>query len=92
MILSPKISIITVVFNAAEMLEETIKSVLAQMYDNWEFIIVDGGSTDGTIDILKRYQLPKILWKSEPDKGIYDAMNKGIIRASGKWIYYRRAF
>jgi glycosyltransferase involved in cell wall biosynthesis len=88
MILSPKISIITVVFNAAEMLEETIKSVLAQMYDNWEFIIVDGGSTDGTIDILKRYQLPKILWKSEPDKGIYDAMNKGIIRASGEWIYF----
>lgn len=88
MISSPKISIITVVFNAVETLEETIKSVVAQIYDKWEYIIVDGGSTDGTVDILERYHSPKILWKSEPDKGIYDAMNKGINRASGEWIYF----
>lgn len=88
MISSSKISIITVVFNAAKTLEETIESVLKQTYDNWEFIIVDGGSTDGTIDILKRHNSGKVLWRSEPDNGIYDAMNKGIKRASGDWIYF----
>lgn len=88
MIPSYKISIITVVFNAAKTLEETIKSVIQQSYNNWEFIIVDGGSTDGTIDLLERYESAKVLWKSEPDKGIYDAMNKGIERASGEWIYF----
>ena len=84
----PIISIITVVYNAAATLEETIKSVLAQTYENLEYVIVDGGSTDGTLDILKRYQNPKITWKSEPDKGIYDAMNKGIKMAKGEWIYF----
>ena len=88
MIPSYKISIITVIFNAAKTVEQTIKSVLSQTYENWEFIIVDGGSTDGTLDILKKYNSPKILWKSEPDKGIYDAMNKGIQKASGDWIYF----
>ena len=84
----PKISIITVVYNAADALEDTINSVLAQTFDNWEFIIVDGASTDGTIDILKRFNSSKILWTSEVDNGIYDAMNKGITRASGEWVYF----
>ena len=84
----PKISIVTVVFNAVKTLQETIESVLSQSYENVEFIIVDGGSTDGTIDILKGCSSPKITWKSEPDKGIYDAMNKGIKMASGEWIYF----
>ena len=84
----PKISIITVVYNAAATLEETVKSVLAQKYENIEFVIIDGGSTDGTLDILKRYHDPKIKWISEPDKGIYDAMNKGIGMAKGNWIYF----
>jgi glycosyltransferase involved in cell wall biosynthesis len=88
MITQPKISIITVVFNAVETLEETIKSVLAQTYQMVEFLIIDGGSTDGTLDILKRYQNPKINWISGPDKGIYDAMNKGIRMAKGEWIYF----
>ncbi len=84
----PKISIITVVFNAVQTLEDTIKSVLGQTYDNLEFIIVDGGSNDGTLDILKRNDSLKITFKSEPDKGIYDAMNKGIKIAKGEWIYF----
>lgn len=84
----PKISIITVVYNAVKTVEETIKSVLAQSYQNIEFLIIDGGSTDGTLDILKRYSNPKISWISEPDKGIYDAMNKGIRMAKGEWIYF----
>lgn len=84
----PKISIITVVFNAVESLEDTIKSVWSQTYANLEFIIVDGGSTDGTLEILKRYDSPKFSWISEPDKGIYDAMNKGIKMAKGEWVYF----
>ena len=84
----PKISIITVVFNAVQTLEDTIKSVLGQTYDNLEFIIVDGGSNDGTLDILKKNDSLKITFKSEPDKGIYDAMNKGIKIAKGEWIYF----
>lgn len=86
--LLPKISIITVVFNGAKTLEETIKSVLTQTYQNIEFIVVDGGSIDGTIDILKRYNPTEIVWQSEPDKGIYDAMNKGIKMANGEWLYF----
>ena len=84
----PKISIITVVYNGAKTLKETIVSVLEQTYDCLELIIVDGGSTDGTLNILKKYDAPKIVWKSEPDKGIYDAMNKGIKMATGDFIYF----
>lgn len=73
----PLISIITVVYNGADCLEQTINSVLNLKHHNVEYILIDGGSTDGTLEIIKRYE-PRInYWKSEPDGGIYDAMNKG---------------
>ena len=83
-----KFSIITVSFNSAETIEETIKSVLAQTYGDFEYIIVDGTSTDGTLDIIKSYAKKdeRIRYISEPDKGIYDAMNKGIKMAEGELI------
>ena len=86
--LSTKISIITVVYNAAATIEQTILSVVKQDYSNIEYIIVDGGSTDGTLDIVKKYEEKIALWLSEPDYGIYDAMNKGLTYATGDYIYY----
>jgi glycosyltransferase involved in cell wall biosynthesis len=80
-----KVSIVTIVYNSAKTLEDTILSVLNQTYRNIEFIIVDGGSTDGSIDIIKRYQ-ERITWISEPDKGISDAFNKGIALSTGELI------
>lgn len=80
-----KISIITVCYNSAATIESTIKSVTSQDYPNIEYIIVDGGSTDGTLDIINRYTSVSIL-VSEPDHGIYDAMNKGIGLATGDVI------
>ncbi len=87
----PKVSIITVVYNGIEFLEETIKSVISQTYPNIEYIIVDGGSTDGTLDIIKKYEAHITKWISEPDKGIYDAMNKGIDLATGDWQNFLNA-
>ena len=80
------ISIITVVFNGSNTIEQTILSVLNQPYKNIEYIIIDGGSTDGTIDIIRKYEDQIDLWISEPDGGIYDAMNKGISYAKGELI------
>jgi|SaaInlStandDraft_7_1057024.scaffolds.fasta_scaffold119663_2 glycosyltransferase involved in cell wall biosynthesis len=81
-----KISIITVCFNSASTIEDTIKSVINQNYKNLEYIIVDGGSTDDTLDIIDRYRdrITRII--TEPDKGVYDAMNKGVELASGDII------
>ena len=78
-----KVSIITVVLNGDETIEDTIKSVLSQNYKDVEYIIVDGGSTDGTLDIINRYKnkIAKVI--SEPDKGIYDAINKGLRLSTG---------
>ncbi|GAB6011243.1 glycosyltransferase [Viscerimonas tarda] len=87
----PLISIITVTYNAATVLEETLLSVIKQTYNNIEYIVIDGGSTDGTVDIIKKYADKISYWVSEPDKGIYDAMNKGIDRASGDWINFMNA-
>ncbi|WP_196607056.1 glycosyltransferase family 2 protein [Pectinatus frisingensis] len=84
----PKISIITVSYNAVKTIEQTIQSVVNQAYDNIEYIIIDGGSTDGTVDIIKKYEDKIAYWVSEPDDGIYDAMNKGIDIASGDYIYF----
>lgn len=84
-----KISVITVSYNSSKTIEETIKSVLNQTYKDFEYIIIDGGSTDGTLDIIKRYESffkGKLKWISEKDKGIYDAMNKGINMANGDII------
>jgi glycosyltransferase involved in cell wall biosynthesis len=88
---NPLISIVTVVFNAEKYLEDTIKSVINQTYENIEYIIIDGGSTDGTIDIIKKYKDKIDYWISEKDNGIYDAMNKGFDRASGEWINFMNA-
>ncbi len=83
---SHKVSIITIVYNDAKGLERTIKSVINQTFTDYEYIIIDGGSTDGTIEIIKKYSAQITKWISEPDKGIYDAMNKGIKMADGEWI------
>jgi glycosyltransferase involved in cell wall biosynthesis len=84
-----KISIITVCFNSVKTIKTTIQSVLSQIDINLEYIIIDGNSTDGTIDIIKEYaeEHPKVLrWASEADNGIYDAMNKGILMSTGEII------
>ena len=81
-----KISIITASYNSVSTLANAMGSVLHQTYTDWEYIIVDGGSTDGTVDLIKKYEPQfggKLKWTSEPDHGIYDAMNKGISRATG---------
>lgn len=86
---NPLISIVTPTFNRAEFLEETILSVLNQGYANLEYIIVDGGSTDGTIEIIRKYEKHIACWISEPDSGMYDAVNKGFAHATGDifaWI------
>lgn len=81
-----KISIITVAYNSAETIETTFQSVANQNYDDIEYIVVDGGSTDGTIDLIKKYDKYITKWVSEPDNGLYDAMNKGISMATGEVI------
>jgi len=86
MISYPLISIITVVYNGAKTLEQTIHSVINQTYNNIEYIIVDGGSDDATVDIIKKYDNQIALWVSESDKGLYHAMNKGILMAKGEII------
>lgn len=73
----PLISIITVVFNGVDCLEQTINSVLNLRRNNVEYILIDGGSDDGTVELIKKYEPRITYWKSEPDRGIYDAMNKG---------------
>lgn len=85
----PLISVITISFNAISTIERTILSVLEQTYSNIEYIIIDGGSTDGSVDIIKKYADKINYWVSEPDNGIYYAMNKGIKAASGDWIHFR---
>ena len=82
----PLVSIITVVYNGVKTLEQTIQSVLNQTYKNIEYILIDGGSTDGTLDIIKKYEDQIAFWVSESDKGLYDAMNKGISKANGTII------
>ena len=81
-----KISIITVCFNAQETIEDTLKSVLSQDYPELEYIVIDGGSRDATCEIISRYRDRLAHCVSEPDRGIYDAMNKGIRLASGEII------
>lgn len=82
----PLVSIITAVYNGEKYLEKTIKSVLAQSYENIEYIIIDGGSTDGTVDIIKKYEDKISYWISEKDSGVYEAMNKGLKVARGEYV------
>lgn len=86
-----KISVITVCFNAALCIEETIKSVINQKYNDFEYIIVDGKSTDGTIQIIEKYQSNISKWISEPDNGIYNAMNKAVKMANGEYCIFMNA-
>ncbi|MDR3217906.1 MAG: glycosyltransferase [Dysgonamonadaceae bacterium] len=83
---TPLISIITVTYNAIDDLEQTMQSVFAQTYPNIEYIVIDGGSVDGTINIIRKYNDRLSFWVSEKDKGIYDAMNKGIRQSKGELI------
>ena len=85
----PKISIVTPSFNQGKYIEQTIQSVLTQNYPNLEYIIIDGGSTDKTVDIIKKYEQQLSYWVTEPDKGQTDAINKGFAKCTGEifnWI------
>jgi glycosyltransferase involved in cell wall biosynthesis len=86
-----KISVITVCKNAGETIENTIKSILSQTYENIEYIIIDGISTDNTLDIIKKYQDKIHCWLSEQDSGLYNAMNKGIKASSGEILFFLNA-
>lgn len=81
-----KVSVVTVAYNAGETIERTIKSVLNQTYDNIEYIVIDGGSTDDTVSIIKQYENQIDYFASEPDNGVYNAMNKGISTATGDYV------
>jgi len=96
----PKISIVTPSFNQAPYLEETLLSVIGQNYPNLEYIVIDGGSTDGSVDIIRKYEKHLAYWISEKDKGMYDAIQKGFARSTGEimgWInsddrYFPKSF
>ena len=86
-----KVSVITVCYNAIIGIDKTIKSVVGQTYPEIEYIVIDGGSTDGTLDVINNYREKISYFVSEPDGGIYDAMNKGIKAATGEWINFMNA-
>ena len=83
-----KISVITINYNNKSGLEKTIQSVISQTYFELEYIIIDGGSSDGSIDVIKKYENKIDYWISEQDKGIYNAMNKGIAQAHGEYCNF----
>lgn len=85
---APLISVITVVLNAADTLERTIRSVTEQEFDDFEYVIIDGGSTDGSLEIIHRHESEIDYFRSEPDDGLYDAMNKAVRAARGRWILF----
>jgi glycosyltransferase involved in cell wall biosynthesis len=85
----PRITLVTPVFNSARYIEQAIQSVISQHYPNLEYFIIDGGSTDGSVDIIRKYERYLSGWTSEPDNGMYDALNRGFTRSSGEimgWI------
>ncbi|GAB2562874.1 glycosyltransferase family 2 protein [Spirosoma areae] len=87
----PTVSIITITYNAERFLERTIQSLVAHRTTEVEYIVIDGASTDGTLDIIKRYEPYITHWVSEPDQGLYDAMNKGLHRATGQYVWFMNA-
>jgi glycosyltransferase involved in cell wall biosynthesis len=87
----PRISVITVVLNGEKYLEQTIQSVIKQTYVNLEYLVVDGGSTDGSLEILRKYEHSIDYWVSECDGGIYSAMNKGVALSTGDWLIFINA-
>jgi len=87
----PQISVITVCFNASEFIEQTMESVLSQSYPGVEYIMIDGGSTDGTVEIIRRYESRLAYWHSRPDRGIAHAFNLGLAQAKGDWLLYLNA-
>lgn len=87
----PVISVITVVYNSLSLIEKTISSILSQTYPNIEYIVIDGGSSDGTAEIIRVYEERISWWISEPDRGIYDAMNKGLAAATGDYVWFMNA-
>ena len=87
----PLVSVITVTLNAVNCIDKTINSVINQSYPNIEYIILDGGSTDGTLDIVKEYSKFITSWQSEPDNGLFDAMNKGLKLAAGEYVNFMNA-
>lgn len=89
--MKPVFSIITVTYNAQQWIEATIKSVTEQTYEQIEYIVVDGNSSDGTVEIIKKYADKISKWVSEPDKGLYDAMNKGLKLATGDFVWFMNA-
>ena len=89
--MSLKISVVTVCYNMAQYIETTIKSVLSQDYPNLEYIVIDGGSTDGTQQIIEKYKDQLAYYVSEPDNGMYDAINKGFSKATGDIIAWINA-
>lgn len=86
--MNPKITVATVTFNCKDIIEESLLSIVNQTYQNKEYIIIDGGSTDGTLDVLNKYKDRIDIFVSEPDKGIYDAMNKALKKASGDYLIF----
>jgi len=84
----PKLSVITIVYNNVRDIERTIKSVINQTYKKIEYIVIDGGSTDGTLEVIQQYKHQISTIVSEPDKGIYDAMNKGLALAKGEYVLF----
>lgn len=85
------VTVITVSYNAAHEIEKTIRSVIGQSYENIEYIVIDGNSSDETVDIIKKYADKISKWTSEPDNGIFDAMNKGLNLAVGNWVIFMNA-
>ena len=87
----PLVTVVTVIYNDANDVEAVIKNIRSQTYPQIEYIVIDGGSTDDTLDILRRHNDEIDYWISEPDRGIYDAMNKGVNLARGQWINFMNA-
>lgn len=88
---SPLLTVITVTLNRASCLDKTLASILQQTYNNVEVIVIDGGAEDETLDVLRKYEKSIDYWVSEPDTGIYQAMNKGVVLARGEWLNFMNA-